>query len=63
MTQSIKNIINLLQDNNSAIDIKVGYMAGDYDLESSVMECLNYLFASNESQHLKTEAIMHFLHQ
>ena len=62
MTTEMIDNINLLRDSNDAIDIKVGYMAGDYELEEVVLKCLEILSESNSTHHIKTESIMHFLH-
>jgi len=58
----MKKIIKTLKSSGSAKDVKSGYQQGHYDLESAVMECLDLI--DNDADHyVKTEAVMHFLHQ
>lgn len=58
----MKQLINSLQNSDTAIDIKVGYMTGDYDLEESVQECLDLLYREAATLSDKKEAILIFLH-
>jgi len=58
----MNEIVNKLQSSDTALDVKVGFLAGDYELEECIYECLELLHSFNESQHIKTESIMIFLH-
>jgi len=59
----MKKIIKTLKSSGSAKDVKSGYQQGHYDLESSVMECLDLIDYCDADHYVKTEAVMHFLHQ
>lgn len=59
----MNEIVNTLQSSDTALDVKVGFLAGDYELEECIFECLELLHGFDESQHVKTESIMIFLHE
>ena len=56
-------IINTLYANDDAIDIKVNYLAGDYELEESIIELTQILNLNSKYSHLTNDAIMFFLHE
>jgi hypothetical protein len=62
MTNTMKKIVNTLRNNDKAIDIKLGYMTGDYDLETSTDKCLNILPSLNANRYIVKESIIRFLH-
>jgi len=59
----MKKLIETLKNSDTAIDTKVGYMAGDYDLEEATLECLDILFREEATLFDKKEAIQIFLHE
>ena len=58
----MKKVTDLLNDMSDCEDIKKGFKQGHYDLESCVMELLDYLYDCKESRYVKNDAIMMFLH-
>ena len=62
MKNTMKEIVNTLRDNNEAVDIKTGYMTGDYDLEVATGKLLNVLPSLNANQYIVKESIIRFLH-
>ena len=55
-------IINSLYANDDAIDIKVNYLSGDYNLEEAIIELTHILNLNPSLSHL-TDAIMIFLNE
>ena len=58
-----QNIINSLYANDDALDIKINYLSGDYDLEESIIELTQILNLNSKYSHLTNDAIMFFLHE
>jgi hypothetical protein len=58
-----QNIIKTLYNDNDALDIKVNYLTGDYELEEAIIELTNILNLSPKLSHLSNDAIMIFLHE
>ena len=56
-------IINSLYANDDALDIKVNYLTGDYELEEAIIQLTNILNLSPKLSHLSNDAIMIFLHE
>ena len=56
-------IINSLYANDDAIDIKVNYLAGDYELEESIIELTHILNLNPSLSHITNEAIIFFLNE
>jgi len=58
------SILDTLSQSPSALDVKTGFQSGSYDLEVSLMECLDILsnYGITETHHIMTESIMIFLH-
>ena len=62
MTNTMKKIVNILRNNNKAIDIKIEYMTGGYDLEVATDRCLNTLPSFSANRYIVKESIIRFLH-
>jgi len=62
MTNTMKKIVNTLRNNDKAIDIKIEYMTGGYDLEVSTDKCFNILPPINANRYIVKESIIRFLH-
>lgn len=62
MKNTMKEIVNILRDSNEAVDIKIEYMTGGYDLEVATGKLLNILPNLNTNRYIAKESIIRFLH-
>ena len=61
---SVQRVLNQLKKDTFCLDIKQCFQQGDYDLEETVMELLDFLSVScQEYRCVKKDAIMVFLHE